>query len=389
MIGMVMRFRTTHALCATGDAVTNARQAVREIRAGLDGADAGVIVYFASVAYDPHTLAAEMHAAFPDTITLGCTTAGEGADGAIYNGAVVAMAFSHEAFAYSQYAVVVKDASQIDGKDVFTDPREAMYHLNRKQNDKPIDLDYHQYIGFMLGDATGDFCENVLEVVGEETNVLFVGGFAGNDYTCDIKPHVFYQGKAYRDAAVLSLWKPTDGFALLKTQSVDVSDVSFIITEADEAERIVWKLDGEDAAKVYARAIDAPLETMDLPDFDKHPLASTVDGEPFVRAIAKKVDGRGLRMYTRVTEGMRYTLTHSGDICQTTQNALTEKLREMGGASALLHVNCASRRTALNSGGCMDQFAGIFDSISGISFFSHGEIYVGVVTLTSTMILFK
>ncbi|MCD8349431.1 MAG: FIST C-terminal domain-containing protein [Planctomycetaceae bacterium] len=384
-----MRFRTVHAQCQTGDAAKNARAAVRNIRNGLSGFSPKFIVFFAATDYDPHVLAVEMHDAFPDAMTIGCTTAGEGVDGLILNASVVAMAYSADVFDYCQTALVLGDGQKPEGRDQFTDVADAVAHLARGTGMEPMQLDYRSFVGFMLGDAITPFTEAIVKKVADMTDAIFVGGFAGDDYKFTGEKYIIYGRKAYRSAMLLCLWKPKDGFSLLKTQAVDLTDTSMIITKADEEKSIIWELDNQPAAKMYAQAINTPQETMGILDFDENPPALTVDGEPFVQAVLQQVDGVGLKMYTPAVQGTRLTLTRAGDVFAVTRETLTDKLREIGGASAILHVNCASRHTSLKNQGTLQDFGQLFGAVPSVSFFSYGEIYVGIVTLTSTMILFK
>lgn len=384
-----MRFRTTYAQTHDGTSVANAKKAVRKIASDLADFSPALVLYFAATDYDPHILAAEMHDAFPDAKTFGCTTAGEGVNGKILNSSVVAMAYSADVFEYCEMAVVLDDGQKPEGRDVFDSPDKAMRHLGRKLGQELIQLDYRKYVGFMLGDRISSFSESLLERIGELTDVIFIGGFAGDDYKFIDAQSVFYQGRVYQSAAVLALWKPRAGFALLKTQAADLTDRKMVITRADEKNRIIWEFDHEAAAPAYARAINTPVETMDILDFDGNPLAITAEGEPFLRAIVKQVDNKGLQMFARVREGTVQTLTKAGDVYAVTKTALEAKRKEMGGFSAVLHINCSSRHTALKNRDQVDAFAALFEGVPSIAFSSYGEIFVGAVALTSTMILFK
>lgn len=384
-----MRFNTAHAVSDCGDTVTNARQATETIRKAFSGFSASQVVYFAATNYDPDTLAACMREAFPGATTFGCTTAGESVDDMILGASVVAMAFSAEVFDYNETAVVVPEGPVDAEQGVFSTAGDAMRHIGRKLGHDMIRLDYKKYVGFMLADRISSFSESVLEKVGEMTDVIFVGGCAGDDYKFDGSQRVFYNGKAYDSASVLALWKPKKGFSLLKTQAAEMTDQQLVITKADEENRIIWQFNGENAATAYARAAGLTQSTMEIHDFDQNPLAVTADGEPYLRAIVKQVDEKGLQMFAKVREGTRQTVTRAGDVLGTTRADLKEKTRELNDIAAILHINCSSRHTALKKSGQVDAFAKLFKGIPGVGFMSYGEIYVDLVALTSTMILFK
>lgn len=385
----IMQFRTAYVSDDGVDPVANARRAASKIQIAFSDFPVSMVLFFAATNYEPTVLAEAMRDAFPHAKTFGCTTAGESVDDRILGGSVVAMAFSAEAFDYNELALVTANAPADPERGVFSDAGEAMRHLGRKLGHDMIKLDYKEYVGFMLADRISNFSEAVLEKVGEMTDVIFVGGFAGDDYKFTDGQRVFFNGASHASACVLALWKPKNGFSLLKTQAVEMTDKHLVITKADEDNRVIWQFNGEEAARAYARAAGLSATDMGILDFDENPLAVTADGEPYLRAIVKRVDGGGLQMFARVREGTRQTVTKAGDVLGTTRLEFEEKRRELENISAILHVNCASRHTALKKCNQVDAFAKLFAGIPGVGFMSYGEIYVGLVALTSTMILFK
>lgn len=384
-----MLFRTTYAQCTEGDPVADARKAAEIIKSGLAGFPAAMVVFFSSIEYDPETLARAMHEAFPGVDTLGCTTTGEAVDDRLLTGSVVAMAFAAEVFDYCETAVVVGDGQEPDGDGAYASVDAAMAHIGRGLKQNLIDLSYREYVGFILAAPVAPSNEAVLERLGEVTDVIFVGGFAGEDYKFNGDERVFFRGRSYRSAAVIALWKPRRGFSFLKTQAVNLTEHAMIITRADEDKRIIWELDGEPAASLYARLIGTKVEALTADDFDNNPLAWIAEGDPFLRPAIQVVDGKGLRTYAAVRQGTRVCLTHTGDILNTTAAALQRKMDEEGPFSAVLHINCASRYHTLDKVGQTEAFGKLFAGMPSIAFSSYGEVYVGMVAMTSTMILFK
>lgn len=383
-----MRFSTSYAQAEHGDGIENARIAASRIERDLAGFSPALVIYFAATNYDPHVLATAMKAAFPGAVTLGCSTAGEAVDGKILKGSVVAMAFGAEVFDYCRFALV------FDGKlplfeNAFASVDAAMSYLARDAGSLPIDLDYRRYVGIMLSDRITTFTEQLLDRLGELTDVLFVGGFAGEDMKFRDEQTLSYDGQVYRDATLLGLWKPRDGFSLIKTQAAELTDCVLTITRADEEKKIIWELDDMPAVRAYARAIGSTEEALAQINMDEWALALTFDGEPFIRPITHIVDGGGLGLFTTVREGMRLTLTRVGNVVESTARALAENRRKEGRPAAFLHFNCVSRHAFLESHGQSDDFAALFEGVPHIALASYGEIYIGVVALTSTMIAFK
>ena len=382
-------FRTAHACFSAAAAAENAHRAAAKLRDDLAGFPVSMVVFFAATNYDPDILAASVRDAFPGAKTFGCTTAGEGVDTLLLNASVVAMAFAAGVFDHNEIALVVEDGEESAAEGIFSSADTAMWYLGRRLKQVLLQLDYRQYVGFLLADSVSFFSEALVERVGEMTDVIFAGGIAGEDCHFRDEGRVFYQGRSYRSAVVLALWKPKRGFELLKTQAVELTDKTLAVTRADENRRIVWKFNDEPAALAYAKATGLSPEAMTYFEFDDFPLALAVNGEPFLRGIARRVEPHGLQMLALVREGMRFTVTRFGDIIDSTGAALREKFGDAGRPAAILHVNCVSRHTTLKKNGCDQDFAALFDGIPNIAFSSYGEIYVGLVGMTSTMILFK
>lgn len=388
-----MLFKTAYTSWSTGNLGENARQAVRSLHNEFDKFQASLVLYFCSTDYDPDILAAEMADAFPDATTLGCTTGGEGIDARLMNGTLVAMGFAPEVFSYCETALVLQDkakAKAMAKPDVFASATDAVRYISRDVGHVLRGSLHADYVGFMLADRISDFSEGVVDRFGDLNDVILIGGFAGDDYKFDGSYRVMFNGKCYRDgAAVLSLWKPAKGFSLLKTQAVEMTDRMVMVTRADEKNNIVWELDGEDAVSAYGRFIGLPPESIDILDFDEYPWASTVNDEPFLRAVMKKVDDKGLLFTSRVRQGTSLKLTKAGNILETTRKAMAAKRAEMESLSAIVHINCVSRHAALKKWGQDAEFAELFGDVPSISVSTYGEIYVGLVAMTSTILFFK
>jgi hypothetical protein len=389
-----MHFKTAFAQTTEGNPGDNARAAARKIGGELAGIKPAFVVFFASTEYDADTIAAEMHKAFPGARTMGCSTAGEACDGQMLNSSVVAMAFAAEASAYLETAIVLADpeaARKENAPGVFSDATAALEYLGRNLGIPLIQLDYREYFGFMLGATITEFSESVIERTGEMTNAFFVGGIAGDDRKFADLQYVFFNGKAYKNGAtVIALLKPANGFEILKTQAVEPMDKQqYTITRADEKTRVIWELDGRDAVSVYTKAIGAPMGALTMRDFDSNPFALMVGGEPYLRAIVETVDGKGIRVLSTVREKTPLAITEAGNILETTRTALAAQIAETGQPAAILHINCVSRHTTLQNEKQVDEFGRLFSGVPHISFASYSEIYVGIVAMTSVMVLFK
>ncbi len=381
-----MSFLTTHAVHTGADPVTNAKQAVRQIRADF-GDFSGTVIVYASIAYDPETVAAEIHNAFPKAVTFGCTSSGECVGDLMLQHSVAAVALSDDFLEFSAVGLVTH-AVPPGVTDAFASADECLREFSLRTGATPLGLDYRQFVGFSLFDAVTPYTEEVIIKLAEMTDVNFIGGMAGDDYRFE-KPCIFYRGKTYRNAGVVALWKPINGFALLKTQAAELTEKSFLINKADEEKGIIWELDHKPAAQVYADAVGLPVEALTLALFDEYPIALAIDGEPFLKVARQVLDNGGLTVLPSVRTNTRVTLCKTNNIIQTTAAALKALRNECPSLSGMIHVNCVSRHMSLAAHNQVDEFGKLFHGIPNAGFSSYGEIYIGIVGLTSTMIAFK
>ncbi|MCL1999949.1 MAG: hypothetical protein FWG74_00820 [Planctomycetes bacterium] len=381
-----MHVRTACAAITDADPKTNAARAVEKIRADFAGFSASLLVFYSAMNYDPETLAAGMRDAFPGVKTIGCTTAGEMIDGRLLHASVVAMAFSTDSFNRCEIALIRQNGPPEPENSIFDSVSEAMNYLARPNI--PINLNYQSNVGFVLTDRISDFSSRVLERLGELTDVIFVGGVAGDDAKFVEEERVFFDGRSVRDASVLALLAPCQGFEILKTQAAELTNKPKLVVTNTDADGIAMEFNDKPAIQVYAESIGVELDALDPSHFDKNPLALAVDGEPFLQMLFQRMPNDGARIFGGARNGKAYAIAQTTDIVDTTAKDMAEK-RAHGPISALLGINCFSRHNSLKMSNQTEAFGALFQNIPGIAFSSYGEVYVGFIAMTSTMILFK
>lgn len=404
-----MPFLTAHA-CFTGDdSADNARLAAQELKTSLAGHEPVAVAYFASTNYDAGVLAREMRDAFPGAATFGCSSAGEFTDGRMLRQSVAAMAFTAD-------VMERVDVAAMAGIDRDADATARLLaKLETKIGGKLGDLDFRRSIGFILVDGLADATDRIVERLGELSDVIFIGGCAADDIRRVQKTTVFADGEAFENGAVLALLRPRGPFMPLKTQSIEIGSETMLATRVDVKNRVIYEFDGRPAVQVYAEAmgldIDPAARTAD-PDtaarlyseaiiaaseaiplirhdlFFKWPLAIMINGEPFVRSAVGVVDGGGIQFLMPPVEGVRYSITRIRDVVDGTALALEKAREEMGSLSGILGVGCFLRESQLRSENRGREYEAVFRDVPTLLFSSYGEIFVGVVSQSSTMILF-
>ena len=358
---------------------TDTRSAVSETKGRL-GDDARLVLFFASPAHDPATLAAEVRDAFPAAATLGCTTAGELTSGLMLEKSLVAMSFgSDELGALRVETVRGLRAAAEDGV------RTALRAFETGLNVRMGELARDRWAGFVLSDGLSVAEERVMETLGDATNAAFVGGSAGDDLAFKAT-HVFANGQALTDACVLALFEVLRPFEIVKTQSFKVLPRRLTATKVDAATRTVYEFDGRPAAKAYAEALG--IGVADLPGrFMKHPLGLMVsDTEPFVRS-PQQVQGDAVVFYCAMREGMELALLEGGDIVRDTAVALDGSID--GHARGIVNFHCILRTLQLRSEGRAEAYGALFTGTPTIGFSTYGEACIGHINQTSTMLVIR
>lgn len=354
-------------------------EAVAEIKTSLNDAGAKLIIFFASSKYDPASISSKMAAAFPGVDVIGCSTSGEIISGAMLKGSIVAMAFDADIVEDIRVEVVQKLKDGINTS-------KAVAGFEKHYGKKLSDMNYKKYLGVVLVDGLTCAEENLMDDIGNKTNVFFVGGSAGDDLKFTAT-HVYANGKAYNAAAVLALIKVKNGFDIIKTQSFSVMNKELVATQVNEITREVIEFNNEPAAIAYAKALGVTVK--ELPGYFMHnPLGLMVGDEPFVRS-PQAVVGNNVKFYCSIKEGMELSLLESMNIVEETAKDIEEKLAEIENIAGMINFNCILRTLELENKGQCQKYADLFKKIPTIGFSTYGEQYLGHINQTATIALFK
>ena len=199
----------------TAHSILSLPEAVRDLQAQCGDCKPKFILFFASTKYEPRSLSEQLWAAFPGTCIVGCSSAGEIASAKMMTGALVAMFFPADAVEDASAAVVKDLHSEVHVREVFAE-------FERHYGQPASSLSLGQHVGLVLVDGLSGAEERLMEKIGDYSDILFVGGAAGDDLKF-CKTHVYCDGKAYSDAAVLVLLRLKNGYEILKTQSFQLS----------------------------------------------------------------------------------------------------------------------------------------------------------------------
>ena len=247
------------------------------------------------------------------------------------------------------------------------------------------EMDPKQYVGIVLIDGLSGKEEQIIDRIGDLTNVNFIGGSAGDDLKF-AATHVYANGKSYSNAAVLAMIEPVGEFTFVKTQSFCPLAKKLVVTKANEAAREVLEFNDKPAAVAYAEAIGTTVA--DAPNHFMHnPVGLVFEGEPFVRS-PQQIKGDSMFFYCSVLEGMELSLLESTDIIADTKKAVETARQELGGISGMINFNCILRTLELNQKGLSNAYGELFNAAPTIGFSTYGEQFIGHVNQTATILLF-
>ncbi len=367
-----MPFMTTYSTKCLPDAV-------EDLQRQCGGCRPRAVIFFASSKYDPAELSRRMQTAFPDACVAGCSTAGEIAGGRMMTKSVTAIFLDGELVGQTACSVVE------DLRHGVAVPA-ALTAMGQQLGAPVASLDTERYLGLVLADGMSGAEEALMEKIGDLTDIVFVGGSAGDDLKFQ-STQVMAGGEAYTNAAVLLILELKRGFDIVKTQSFRSTGKTLLATLVDEPIRLVAEFDHKPALEAYAQALGVlPEEVPNL--FMKHPLGLMVDGDPFVRS-PQRVDGRGIPFYCQVKQGMELEVLEATDIVAHTRQAIEARKAAGQPISGMVDFQCILRTLQLRGESQCGQYCSIFDGIPMAGFSTYGEAYLGHINQTSTILVFR
>lgn len=353
---------------------------VKDINNQLGFFDTELLVFFASSKFAPDEISKKIQDTFPVSQVIGCSTAGEIIQGKLLNNSVVAMAFNSGAIEDAKVEIIenLKDKSSLKGafdsfEKHFSIPMESM--------------DPEKYVGIILVDGLSCAEESLMENIGDLTNVIFIGGSAGDDLKFN-STHVYTRGKSYSNAAVLALLKPRKEFTFIKAQSFRDLNKILEVTKADETKREVFEFNGKPAAIAYAEAVGTSVDEAPK-KFISNPIGLIIDDEPYVRSPQQITSNGNMTFYCSVLEGSELSVLESTDIIADTRKAIKQAQDQLGTISAIININCILRTLELTQKCLADDHEQLFSGIPNIGLSSYGEQYIGHINQTATMLVFK
>ncbi len=353
------------------------QSAVSEISSQLSSSKPVAVFFFASPIFSPDEISSAMKNAFPEATVVGCSTAGEIVTGKMLKNSIVAMALESD-----EIEGIASDVIDLSDRK---SPAKVAIDLAAKFGEKPMDLDVEKYIGMILIDGLSLGEEKVMERLGDILNITIIGGSAGDNLEFQ-KTWVYLEGKAYTNAAILTLIKPGCKFDIIKTQSFNRTEKILVPTSVDQEARGVHEFNGKPATEEYAAALGLPEDEIST-RFMVNPVGLISGDEPFVRA-PYRVEGKSIFFHCQVQKDIELELLTPIDIVEDTRRAILAMEEKVGAIKGLINFNCSERTCLLTQAQKCDEYGALFSDFPTVGFSTYGEELIGHMNNTATMLLF-
>lgn len=363
-------------------ASTSSSVAASELVSGLGGSRPRLIVFFAAIEQDGALLGNALRQAFPSASVVGCSSNGEFSDHGYGKGGAVAIALGAD-----RIGACAAEMADVGG-DIEAGIQDAAARLSAKLGTDLRDLSHERYAGLALLEGAKGREERINEALGNVAPFLpFVGGSAGDNITFS-STWTFVDGKLERDGTALVCAEMLKPFAVLKTCHFEPTERVVEVTKVDAARRLILELDGEPAARHYAKALGVDVSALDFSQFLANPLGLMIDGEPWLRS-GVRVEGDALLFACSIVPGARLHFMRATNMVQDAQRKLEKARRSLGGSlGGAIFFNCAYRMLEASMTGVEEEYHRVLSSVPHAGLHSNGESYVGHINQTLTGLVF-
>lgn len=352
-----------------------AGDALGQLAAGLGAGPFAEVLIFASPRADLATLAAGAEAVWPGVPVAGCTTAGEISEGGYAEGQIVALGLPAAHFAVE--AVFVPDLGAV--------PREALVAdlIRARQRLAAARPDWGGEFGFLMVDGLSLREDELASALAMGLGpVPLFGGSAGDGLRFGAT-FVLWQGKVWRDAAVLSFVRTDCGVKVFSFDHLVPSEVRMVVTEADPRQRIVRAINAEPAALAYARLLGKDPGQLTTFTFAAHPVVVRLGGQHHVRSIQRMLPNGDLVFFSAIDEGLVLRLAEPMNMARHLEGALSG-LADRGAPDAILACDCILRRIEAEEKQMYGELSRILQKHRVTGFSTYGEQF-GPLHVNQTM----
>jgi hypothetical protein len=349
---------------------TDPRTAARELFDALAMPELALAIFYCSPRYDLAPLGAALSELFgADAPLIGCTTAGEITPLGYLEGSITGVALGGPGVvAHTELVDRLRDLELARGEAA---ARAAIKGLGRKG----VVATGASCFGLLLSDGLAMQEEALVSTLyGNLDGIQLIGGSAGDGVRFG-STYLYHAGKFHTDCALFTLISTEAAFKVFKTEHFVPSLKKMVVTGAEPARRIVSEINGEPAAREYARMVGLEVDKLTPMIFAAHPVVVRVGGNSYVRSIQKVNDDGSLSFFCAIDEGIVLTVAQGVDMVENLAAAFAEVEREVGPPAVVLGCDCILRYLEIGQRGCGAEIGKIFADHNVIGFATYGEQY--------------
>lgn len=330
----------------------------------LGGSDLEIVIVFVSPQADADLIIGQARARFGPVPVVGCTTAGELSGSGYAEGEIVAVGFPRSNFRAK--VLFVPDLEEFDGQDLV---HRMLLNRNAMKRETP---EWETEFNFLLIDGLSTKEDALVAQlsVGLGSVPLF-GGSAGDGSDFG-QTHILHEGQAHGNAAVLIQFRSNCPVSVFKTDHLTPTEQRMVVTSADPASRRVHQINGEPAAREYARILGKDGEQLSTMTFAAHPVVVRLGGQHHVRSIQKVCDNDDLLFFSAIDKGMVLSLADQQDMVEHLE-AHMSALSARGQPDMILACDCVFRKIEAEQKQMAGQISGILAANRVVGFSTYGE----------------
>ena len=346
--------------------------AIAELGQAIDQTAIGLVVVFASLAYDPAVLVPALGKYFSGATVIGCSTAGEIGPTGYSDYSLTGFSIHRDDLAF--------EVALLEDLPVFA-PRAGQRFAHdlkeRLQRRKPSLVPEFSF-ALMLIDGLSVREEAVARAFHDGLGgIPLVGGSAGDDLAFH-RTWVFHGDRCVSQAALLLVAATPFPFTTFKTQHFVSSQERLVVTAAIPEKRIVTEINGCPAAAEYARALGMNVDLLDPMAFAAHPVAVRIGNADFVRSIQRVNPDGSLTFYCAIDVGIVFMLAQGHDMLENLVALLADIERRIGTPALMLGCDCILRNLEARQLGIRERLGDLLARNNVVGFSTYGEQYGGI-----------
>ncbi len=365
----VGRMTASAGSCGIGVASTRTpavHDAVCELRTALSGEFQHIVAFF-SADYDVAELAAGLSEAFKGVTVSGCTASGAIGPSGLLETGVLLIAFPRQGFRI--HTGVIADVGACGVERAGQVVREIKGRMGVRDSDKLAD----RVFGIMLVDGLSNAEETLVGAVHWACgDVQLIGGSAGDGLAFQ-QTSLIHEGRVLERSAILMMVESDFPFRIFKTSNFEPTQIKLVVTAADADCRTVHELNAEPAAREYASAIGLMPDDLGPFSFASYPLVVKVGGDYYCRSIRNMNPDGSLSFFCAIDEGLVLTVARPKDMLLSTERALHEIDRSLGGIDLVLGFDCVLRRLDAENRQIRRQMEDLYRHYGVVGFHTYGE----------------